>query len=61
MLVGAFEPCPLRPPILTFKLDYIAYSKLDITGIQQRDTGRLLFSPLHLELDSHVLASGVDP
>jgi hypothetical protein len=45
----------------TFKFDHIAYGKLDITGVQQRDTGSLLFSPLHLELDPHVLASGIDP
>jgi hypothetical protein len=45
----------------TFKLDHIAYGKLDITRIQQRDTGCLLFPPLYLELDSHVLTSGVDP
>ena len=61
MLVGTLKPIPLRLPTLTFKLDHIAHGKLDITGVQQRDTGRLLFSPLHLELDPHVLASGIDP
>jgi hypothetical protein len=61
MLVGTLKPIPLRLSTLTFKLDHIAHGKLDITGIQQRDTGRLLFSPLHLELDPHVLASGIDP
>jgi hypothetical protein len=61
MSVGTLKPLPLRPPALTFELDHIAHGKLDITGIQQRDVGCVLFSPLYLELDSNVLTSGVDP
>jgi hypothetical protein len=61
MSVGTLEPFPSKPPNLTFELDHIAYRKLDITGVQQRHAGRLLFSPLYFELDSHVLTSGIDP